>query len=117
MLVEDGLLVFAYHFQGPQALAALPVVLGERRQRVQHFQVAPDHLVHARPQHLDHDFARLRAVQWHLAAQFGGVHLGDGRGRQRFLVEGREHLFGGLAVGLLDDVARDAPVERRHAVL
>ena len=33
------------------------------------------------------------------------------------LLERREHLLGGAAVGLLDDGARDAAVEGRHAVL
>ena len=91
--------------------------VGERGQRVQHFEIARDHRVHARTQHLDHDFAGLGAVERHLGSQLGGVHLRDRGGGQRLLVERREHLLGGAAVGVLDDGARDAAVEGRHAIL
>ena len=56
-------------------------------------------------------FAPLSATS---GLQLGGVHLRDGRGGQRLLLEHREHLLGGAAVGLLDD-ARARSGRRRAA--
>ena len=116
-LIENGLLVLAHHFDGSQAAAAVPVALRNARERVQHLEIARDHGVHAGAQHLHDDFARLRAVERHFGSQLRRVHLRDRRGRERLFVELREHLFGGAAVRSLDDRARDAAVERRHAIL
>ena len=63
-----------------------------------HLEVALDQRAHAGPQHLDHDFLA--------AAQPRGVHLRDRGGRERVLVEAREHLGHRPAVGALDDRAR-----------
>jgi hypothetical protein len=93
------------------------VSLGDARQLVQHFEIARDDRVHAGPQHLDHYFAGLGAVQCHLGTQFRRVHLRDRSRGERLLVEADEHLLDRTAVGRFDEGARHLAIERRDAVL
>ena len=73
--------------------------------------------VHAGAQHLDHDLARLRAVERDLGRNSAACTCAMDAAASGCLVEAREHLLGGAAVGRFDDGARDLAVERRHAIL
>ena len=108
-LIENGLLVFRDQLARPQPPALRPVAVREIGERLQHLQIPLDHRAHARPQHLDHD---LRA-----AGQARGVHLCDGGGGERGLIEGVEHLREGPSVGALDRLAGNGARKRRHAIL
>ena len=93
-LVEDGLLVLVHHLERPQAPAFRPVAVGEPGERMQHLEIASDDGAHAGTQHLDHHLAPV--------LQPRGMHLRDRGGRERRLLELREHRGDAAAVGALD---------------
>ena len=108
-LVEDGLLVLRHHLHRAQALALLPVALGQVGDDVEEPDVPADDLVDPRAQDLDH----------HLAAvlEAGGVDLGDRGRRQGGFVESVEDRRHRATQGLLDEGACLGPGEGRDPVL
>ncbi len=108
-LVHDGFFVFGDHFARTQAAPFGPVALDVFGDDLHQPDVALDAARDAGTHHLDDDLAAV--------VQGGGMDLGDrGRG-ERLLVEREKDVLQRLAVGLLDDRARDDAGEGRHVVL
>ncbi len=108
-LVVDGLGIVVDHFHQVQAACVDGDAFGGIGQHEQPGQVLADDRLEVRPYHLDHHFLA--------GTQLGGMHLGHGRGGQRFAVEAGEQFADRGTQLLLDQRRGDGRVEWGYSVL
>ena len=109
-LVEDGLAILLHHLDGAQSSALGHETGHQAGQRLHQPQVGLDDRLDIGADNLDHDLAAV-------LLQPGGMHLGDGGGRQRRLVEVVEQGLYGAAQACLDLATGGLTAEGGHPVL